>query len=298
MPEPTWILKIDEESKLPVFAEDGDVKKPIYIDPDGKELALDPPAMYQKIIDLGAENKKHREEKQTLRTSMELFDGIDDLGEWKTKADQALEKVANFNEKDWLAADKVQKLKDDIKDSYETQIKQQADAFVLKEESFTSKLSKKDEQIRRLMVDNKFATHPLFSGQKPKTNVLPAMAVDHFGKQFKIEENDKTGELSLIGHYANGDIVYSKEKPGEIADFREAMNLIFDAHPDKDAMLRGGAAGTGSRGGDGEGDFDEADELKKLEKEYAAAVEAKDAKNSVRLKNAIWNLKQKRKNAA
>jgi len=296
MPEPKeWKIKIDEESKSPVFSDDG---KPIYFDPDGKELALDPPAMYQKIIDLGLENKKHRESNKSLRTNLDIFEGIDDIGEWKTKADEALEKVANFNEKDWLAADKVKKLKDDIKDSYEKQLTQQADAFKEKEESFGTRLSKKDTQIRDLMVNNKFATHPLFSGTKPKTNVLPAMAVDHFGKQFKIEENEKTGELSLIGHYANGDIVYSKENPGDIAEFREAMNLIFEAHPDKDAMIRGGAPGTGSRGGDGDGGFDEDDELKKLEKEYAAAIEAKDAKNSVRLKNAIFALRQKRRSAA
>lgn len=290
-----WKLKVDEESKLPVFSEDG---KPVYFDPDGKELALDPVSMYQKIIDLGAENKKHREEKSSLKETVGLFEGIEDISEWKTKADEALEKVANFNDKDWLAADKVEKLKADIKDSYEKQINQQKEQFKQIEDSFNQKFSKKDEQIRKLMVDNKFATHPLFSGTNPKTNVIPAMAVDHFGKHFKIEEDKKTGELSLIGHYPNGDIVYSKENPGEIAEFREAMNLIFESHPDRDQMIRSGKSGTGARDGMNDNDHDSGDELSKLEKQYAEAMKEKDSKKSIALKNKIFEIKRKRKFAA
>jgi len=286
-----WILKVDEESKAPVL-EDG---KPVYIDPDGKELALDPPAMYQKIIDLGAESKGHRIKKEELSTQLELFTEVEDLPKWKKDADAALEQVANFKDKDWLKADKVEKLKSDMKTAHEENIAGIQKSFSLKEADFTEKIGKKDIQIRKLMIDNKFATHPLFSGKNPKSNVLPAMAVDHFGKQFKIEEAEKTGELTLTGYHTNGDIVYSKEQPGEVADFNEAMLLIFDKHPNRESMLPSGPPGSGGGGGDGDDDTTNLTEIGKLEKEYAAAREAKDARKSIALKNQIFELKKKQK---
>jgi hypothetical protein len=285
----SWKIKVDEESKQPVF-DDG---KPVYIDPDGKELALDPPAMYQKIIDLGVESKGHRTKKDELSMQLELFTDIEDLPNWKKDADAALEQVANFNDKDWLKAEKVEKLKADMKTAHDENVAGLQKSFSLKEEDYQGTIGKKDLQIRKLMIDNKFATHPLFSGKTPKSNVLPAMAVDHFGKQFKIEENAKNGELSLTGYYTNGDVVYSKENPGEVAAFHEAMFLIFDKHPDKEAMLPSGEPGSGAGGGGGGDDETHLDDIGKLEKEYAEAHKNREVQKAIALKNKIHALKQK-----
>ena len=290
-----WKLKVsDDEEKTPVF-KDG---KPVYIDPEGKEVALDPIAMYQKVIDLGKEAKTHRERGDGFEATLKIFEGIEveELANWKTKADEAIKTVENFNEKDWLKADKVDKLKADMKDAYDEQVKGVQKSFEQKENDYKVIIHKKDNQIRTLMVSNKFATSPYFSGTDPKTSLPPEIAETYFGNYFKVEEEDKTGKLKLIAYNDKGDPIYSRENPGEIAGFHEAMGFIFDAYPGKDKLLRGGKPGSGGGGGQGDGGAGD-DELDKLKKQYAEAQKANDSKLMITLKNKIFDIEKKRKQA-
>lgn len=289
----TWKLKTNEDGN-PVLEEG----KPVYIDPDGKEIALDPPGMYTKIIDLGKEAKTHRESAEGLSTKMALFEGIEDLVEYKTKADEALETVANFNDKDWMKADKVEKLKSDMKSSYEEKETNLRKGFSLKEEEYQGVLSKKDIQIRTLMVSNRFATSPFFSGTSPKTILPPDMAETYFGKYFKVEENQNTGEISLVAYDKNGDAILSRQNPGEIASFDEAMSVIWEAYPAKDSLIKGKGKGSGAGGGQGSGEGEGDQNLKVLEEQYAAAKTAQDGKQMVILKNKIFQIKQDQRKAA
>ena len=94
-----WTLKIDEESKLPSFQEpekEGDLPRPIYINSEGKEIALDPVGMYDKIITMGKSEKQLRGDNKRLEGQIELFADIEDIPVWKEEADKALEKVAQF----------------------------------------------------------------------------------------------------------------------------------------------------------------------------------------------------------
>lgn len=290
MPELEWKLKVDEDGH--VLVEDG---KPIWIDGDGKDVAYDVPSMYQKIIDLGKESKTHRETNATLQESMKLFEGIEDVPAWHKEATKALETVKNFNEKDWLKADKVDKLKADMKIAYDDQVRQIKDSFTEKESSHVQIVTKKDAQIRTLLVSSKFATCPLFSGPKPKTNLKdPKIAEAFFGKHFKVEENEKTGELITRAYHSNGDIVYSKVNPGEPAEFDEAMEAIFDAYPGKEAWMP--SSGGGSGAGDGTGDTGEqTGDIAVLQKKYGEAMEKKDTKTAIALKNQIFQLQQAKK---
>jgi len=283
-----WKLKIDEETKQPVFEDE----KPIYINDEGKELALDPPGMYQKIIDLGKEAKNHREKAKAFQSQLAVFEGIDDLETWKDEAIKALETVKNFNDKDWMKAEKVERLKADMKEAHEKQVQQLNEQFGMKEKDYQQTLSKKDDQIRRLMVSAKFASHPLFSGKDPKTTLPPEIAETYFGKHFKVEETDD-GSLRLNAYYSNGDPVYSQINPGDLAEFEEAMNIIFEKYPAKDSLMRAGDPGSGSQGGSGAGG-DDGDELAKLEKAYAAAIENKQSQKAIMLKNQIFKLKQEK----
>ncbi|RLC88906.1 MAG: hypothetical protein DRJ03_01305 [Chloroflexi bacterium] len=285
----TWKLKLDEEGK-PVFQEE----KPVYIDPDGKEIALDPPSMYVKIIDLGKENKTRREEADGLSTKLKLFEGIDDLEEWKKKADDSIVAVENFNDKDWMKAEKVEKLKSEMKSAYEEQESNLKRSFTAKEDDYKGTINKKDLQIRTLMVSNRFATSPFFSGTNPKTILPPDMAETYFGKYFRVEEDNNSGELSLVAYDKNNDPILSRQNPGEIAGFDEAMAVIWEAYPQKDALIRGGKKGSGAGGGQGDDEFGTDADLKKLEEQYAAAKEAGDGKQMVALKNRIFDLKQKK----
>ena len=284
-----WKLKVDDKGVA--LLEEG---KPVYISPDEKELALDAPQMYQKIIDLGAENKKRREGLETATSQLKIFEGIEELSEWKIEADKALETVKNYADKDWLRADKVDKLKSDMKDAYDEQLDGAKKSFGLKEDEFKATVGKKNSQIRELMVSNRFATSAYFSGTEPKTNLPPEIAETYFGNYFKVEEEEKTGKLILVAYDAKGDQIYSRNNPGERAEFDEAMTAIFDAYPGKDKLLKaspgGGSGGSGGSGaGSGQGD---SDDIKKLETDYADALKVGNAKLAIGIKNKLFALKQ------
>jgi len=300
MAEKTWLLKIDEESKLPSFQQpekEGDLPRPIYVSPEGKEIALDPVGMYGKILEMGKTEKELRGNTKRLETQLELFADIEDVPAWKEDAVKAMETVKNFNDKEWMDVKKVEKLKEEMKDAHGKQLSQVSESFSLKEGEFKETLSKKDGQIRKLMVSNKFATHELFSGKDPKTSLPPEIAETYFGKNFKVEESDK-GELILRAYYDNGDSVYSHENPGELADFHEAMHSVFDRYPGKDKLLKAGDKGSGAGGGSGDGGDDDGDEIKKLQADYAAAILAKQVQLAVALKNKIFKLQQAKKGKA
>lgn len=282
-----WKLKKDAEGNV-VYQDD----KPVYIDPDGKELALDPPQMYGKIIDLGKESKGHREKADAATKTLKLFDGIEDLTTWKGDAVKALDTVKNFNEKDWLKADKVEKLKADMKTAYADQEAALKKSFELKADEYKTLLAKKEGQIRKLMVSNKFATSPYFSGTEPKTNLPPEIAETYFSKHFKVEEVKDSDELTLVAYYTNGDQVFSRQNPGEIANFDEAMTSIFEAYPGKDRLLRARGTGSGAGGGGGGAGDDESDDIKLLETQYAEATKAGDAKKAIAIKNKLFKLRQ------
>lgn len=296
--ENTWKLKIDDESKSPVFAEpekEGEMPKPIYLNPEGKEIALDPVGMYNKIIEMGKNEKELRGNKKRLESQLELFADIDDISEWKENADKAIETVKNFNDKDWMEAKKVEALKSDMKEAHDKKLAQVQESYQSKEVEFGETINKKDKQIRQLMVSAKFATHPLFSGSNPKTSLPPEIAETYFGKHFKVEEKDD-GSLELMAYYDDGNPVYSHEKPGELANFHEAMYSIFDKSPFKDSLIKGKESGSGSGGGSNDGDGD-GDELAKLRQQHAEATEAKDVGRAIALKNKIFVLEQRRRSA-
>lgn len=295
-----WKLKIDEESKAPVFStpdKEGDLPKPIYLNEEGKEITLDPVGMYGKIIDMGKTEKELRGTTKRLEGQLELFADIEDISAWKEEADNAIQTVANFNDKDWMDVKKVDKLKEEMNTAHANQVQQLKDNFQSVEESHQAAVTKKDKQLRKLMVSSKFATHPLFSGNDPKTTLPPEIAETYFGKHFRVEENDQD-ELILTAYYDNGDPVYSHDNPGELAGFNEAMFSIFEKYPGKDGVLKTGGSGSGGTGGSGGGADDGDNELQRLKKEHAEAMDRKDAKLAIILKNKITALESAARRAA
>lgn len=285
-----WTLKLDENNQ--VVVQDG---KPVFTDKDGKDIPIDVPQMYQKILDLGKESKKHRETAEAAiterKTALSLFEGIEDLKEWKTKADEAMAAVANFNEKDWLKADKVDSMKRQMKEAHEDEKRQLAAAFEKDKSSLASAIEKQKSQIHKLVISNKFAQHPLWSGEDPKTTLRPEIAESFFGKHFKVEEDEKTGELVERAYFANGDLVYSRKRAGEPADFFEAMEEIFDQYPGKDSLLRAKSGGSGSTGGEGDKGRP-GTALEKLKAQYVEAEKSRNAVLMTSLKNQIHRAEQ------
>jgi hypothetical protein len=291
MPKPKeWRIKQSEEGGAPVI----DGTKVVFIDPDDKEVSLDPPAMYGKIISLNRENKTLREKGEAAKSIGDLFSGIDDIPEWKKKADEALTTIENFNEKDWLKADKVEKLKNEMSQSYDQKLANQKASFETALGDKDRVITSKDAQIHKLLVTNNFAVHPLFGGSKPKTMLTPEMAEAYFSQHFKVEVADDGVELLLRAFNDPGkhdDPIYSRENPGEYATFAEAMDELWDRYPGKESLMAAGSPGSGSKGGSGDDDFD-GDELKKLKSDYDQAKKNGQPKLAISLKNKIWRMEQ------
>ena len=288
MPKPKeWKIKLTDEG-APVV----DGNKVTFVDPEGKDVALDPPQMYGKIITLGKEAKTHREKADQYKVVADLFDGVEDVTKWKEDADKALTTVKNFNDKDWMKADKVEKLKSEMAESYNQKLEKQKESFTTALSDKDGIIATKDSQIHKLLITNNFAVHPLFGGPKPKSKLTPDLAEAYFSKHFRVEVADDGVELMLKAYNDPGrfdDPIYSRENPGEAATFVEAMDELWDKFPGKDSLMGASAPGSGSQGGSGDGDGD-SDDLSKLKKAYNKATEEGRAKDAIALKNQIFRL--------
>lgn len=280
-------LAVDENGAVKV-TEDG---KPLYLNKDSEEVPVDPPQMYQKILDLGAENKKFRETAEGMAAKYKTLEKEEDFDAWFEKATKALEQVDNFNEKDWLDVKKVEAMKVQMKEAHTSelgQVKQQFENTITEQ---TDTIGKKDAQIRKLVVSNQFSSSPLFAGQTPKTTMTPEVAEAFFGHHFQVQDDEHTGQPMVRCFFSNGDVVYSAspERVGEPATFNEGMQIIFDQYPNRDQYLRS-KSGSGARGGAG-GDEPTTD-IGKLRAEYAEAEKARNTPLMIALKNKITALQQ------
>jgi hypothetical protein len=287
-------MKVDPESKAPVI-QDGKI---LYIDLDdnNRELPLDPVQLYTKVADLGKENQNHRTKLQETVELYSPFKDIEDLTAWKSEADKALETVANFNDKDWMKADKVEKLKAEMNAAWEDKLKLKDQGIAELKSNHEQEINRLNGQIRELMVSNKFSQSKYF-GPDSITGMLPEVGEAYFGKSFKVEVDDK-GRPVTRGYYDNGDMVTSKLNPGEPADFEEAIGLIIDAHPKKNSFIKASSGGSGAGGGSGDGAGGGADELSQLEAAHQKATKEGRMGDAIALKNKIFKLRQQLKNVA
>jgi hypothetical protein len=278
----SWKLKIDEKTGAPVVTEDGKI---VYINPDGDELPLDPPAMYEKISIMGKDNQKDRDKYRELRAKYSAFDNIDDIDAWREEAEKAIATVTNFNDKDYLKAEKVEKIKADMNAAWEEKMKAKDQSIAEKEKAAAEVVSKKDAQIRQLLVSNKFAVSPYFNGSESKTLLPPDLAESYFGKNFKVEESDD-GTLSIKAYDVRGELLTSKLNPGEPAEFDEAIGMIVETYPHKDMILRAAGSGSGGGGGGGGGGGPK-DEIAGLQAQLKKAQENNDAQTMIAIRNKI-----------
>lgn len=214
-------LKLDENGNA--VLQDG---KPVYVFDDGKEAPFDAPAAMAKISSLNAEAKGHREKAEGLETKLAAFAGIDD----PEVAKKALETVKSLDAKKLVDAGAVEKVRNEVRTetskSFEAQI---AD--------LTKQVQDRDGMIYGMKVSGGFANSKFV---KDKVAIPSDLLEAKFGSAFKVEDGRVVG-------YLNGNKIYSRSKPGELADFEESIEAIIDAYPQKDAILKGtGATGGGA----------------------------------------------------
>ncbi|HEU0264327.1 MAG TPA: DUF6651 domain-containing protein [Geobacterales bacterium] len=198
--------------------------KVVFVDDEGKETAYDVPQLVGKISELNGEAKSHRLAAKAATEKLAQFEGIDD----PAAAIKALKVVANLDDKKLIDAGEVEKLKAGLTDS-----------FTKKIQELEKGLADKDGHIYKLEVSNRFAASQFIN---EKTVLPPDIAEATFGKAFKIENG------KVVAYDANGNQIYSKAKPGEPAEFEEALQFIVESYPAKDRILKGsGASGSGAR---------------------------------------------------
>ena len=286
------ILKFDENGAVVTVEKEG-VKFPIYIDDDGKEIDVDVPNLFVKVATLSTEAKGHRQEKGALKEKLLIFDGIEDLVIWKTEAEKAIQTVKNFDDKKLVDANKVEEIRNEVIKVKDEEIRQVHTSYQQMKTDYDTKLMSKDGQIYELAISNKFAQSPLFSGPNRKYKIPADMAEAKFSRQIKLEAASD-GKLREVGHKLNGEPIYSRKNPGELAYFDEFMPEIIDEYPNKDDLIEV-EAGSGGGGGGGGGLKGIDAEIARLKVLQTAAMAEKNAGNALVLKNRIFALEKEKR---
>lgn len=220
-------LKIDENGH--VVLQDG---KPVYVHDDGKEATFDAAAAVSKISALNREAQGHREAKEVAEARSKLFEGIDD----PEGARRALETVRNLKEGDLVTAGKVEEIKTAAKRAAEEQVAAAAKAAAEREKSLQGDLEALQGQLHGELIGGSFSRSKLIADQF----AIPADLVQaRFGQAFKIEEG------KVVAYDSTGNKVFSRSRPGELADFDEALEVLVDQYPHKDHILKSSGANGG-----------------------------------------------------
>lgn len=217
-------LKLDEQGHA--VLQDG---KPVYIHDDGKEVAFDAPGTVATITRLNAEARTHREGKEAAEKLLKGFEGIED----GAAARKALEIVANLDQKKLVDAGEIEKVKAEISKAFQGQL----DEANTKATAFEKQLY--DEKIGGAFARSKLIADKL---------AIPADLVQaRFGQAFKIEDG------KTVAYDQHGNKIYSRERPGELADFDEALSSLVEQYPYRDHILKGSGANGGGAPAGGSG---------------------------------------------
>ena len=218
-------LKLDAEGHA--VLQDG---KPVYVHDDGKEVAHDAAATVATINRLYGEAKGYREAKEAAEKSLKAFEGLDD----PAAAKKALETLANLDAKKLVDAGEIDKVKAEISKAYQAQL----DEATKKATEFESQLY--NEKIGGSFARSKVRQDKLVEAYDAATT----QAV--FGQNFKVEDG------KITAYDQHGGKIFSRSRPGEMADFDEALEILVENHPNKlNIMKHTGGSGGGAPGNTG-----------------------------------------------
>lgn len=211
------------------YAEVNEQGLPLYIHDDGKEMAHDAAQTVATISRLNGEAKTNRERYEKAESTLKAFEGIED----PVAAKKALETLKNFDDKKLVDAGEVEKVKAEaikaVEDKY-APIVQERDAF--------------QSQLHSELIGGGFARSKFI---QDNIAVPVDMIQATFGQSFKIEEG------KVVAYGADGQKIYSRARPGEVANFDEALETLVDGYQHKDSILKGGQGSGGGFQGGGQG---------------------------------------------
>lgn len=203
---------------------------PVWVYDDGKEATIDGGHVTQKIADLTSEAATNRRKLREAQTALEGFDGLD-----AAAARKAIATVKNLDDKKLIDAGEVEKVKSEIEKAW-------SEKYTALETRFKAT----EGDLYSEKVGGAFAKSEIVQ----KKLIVPMdMVQDKFGKHFKVEDG------KVVAYDESGNKIYSRERPGELAGFDEALSTLIDRYPHKDRILLdsgksgGGASGGGAGGG-------------------------------------------------
>jgi len=214
--------------------------KPVYVQDDGKEIEFDAAGTVATISRLNGEAKTHREGKEAnaarvaeLEGAMKVFEGLD-----PEAARKALDKLKTIDEGKLIDAGKVDEVRGAVAKEYETRIASMTGAHQSELERMKAENEALSGHLNNEIIGGNFARSKVIAEKL----AIPADLVQaKFGSAFKVVD----GKLVAVG--ADGNTLYSRSRPGEPADFDEALEMIVDQYPNRDHILKAsGASGSGA----------------------------------------------------
>lgn len=221
-------LKLDDKGQVVVV--DG---KPVYTHDDGKDVPFDAPGAVSTISRLNGEAKTNREGLEAATAKLKAFEGIEDVA----GALKAIETMKNIDDKKLVDAGKVEEVKRAAVAAAEEKAVAAAKTHAAELKVVTDNLATltsvyNSEKISGMFKGSKFIIEKV----KAPVDLIEA----RFSRNFKVEDG------KLVGYDNTGNKIYSRAKPGEVADAEEAIEHLIEAYPNKDDILKG----TGSSGSD------------------------------------------------
>ncbi|OZB29780.1 MAG: hypothetical protein B7X51_11170 [Pseudomonas sp. 34-62-33] len=199
-------------------------QKPVYVHDDGKEVAFDAAATVQTIARLNGEAKSHRERAEAAEKTLKAFEGIED----PAAAKKALDVVANLDSKKLIDAGEVEKIRGEISKAFQAQL-----------DEANGKLTQYEQQLYAEKIGGAFSRSKLIADKF----AIPADLVQaRFGSAFKVEDG------KTVAYDAAGNKIFSRARPGELADFDEALETLVDQYPYKEQILKSSGANGGGAG--------------------------------------------------
>lgn len=202
---------------------------PVYIHDDGTEMAIDVGALHRSASARAEQSQRVEAENKTLKEAAKAFEGITDAA----AARKALEIVKNLDDKKLVDAGEVEKIKSEAIKA----VRAEFDPIVAERDGLRTSLYSE-------MIGGSFSRSKLIAD---KFAIPSDLVQARFGQNFKVEDG------KTVAYDMQGQKIYSRARPGELADFDEALGTLVDAYPHKAHILKGSNASGGGSGGNGGG---------------------------------------------
>jgi hypothetical protein len=258
-------LKLDENGNAVLKDGPNGTKLPVYVHADGKDVDFDAAHAVATIARLNAEAKTNRERAEAAETTVKAFEGITDA----EAARKALETVANLDAGKLITAGKAEEIKAAAQQAIKEQLEAAKKTHATELQTRDSEIAKLSSTLNNELIGGNFNRSKFVAD---KVSIPADLLQSKFGNQFKVEDG------KVVATDLQGQKIYSRARPGEVADFDEAIEVIVGQYTHKDHILKGEVkegGGANNNGGDDKGGKKAAGKLDGTLAERTAAISAK-----------------------